>query len=241
MKRLLYAANSYPSSNAALTRFLSSFSAFYEIKVAGYSSSLKEGEYLNWNLDALLDFRKQFNRLSFKNSNFSLLKRAVKSFAPDLIISDCELFVSTIALELGLPLIQVSPFLLYHGTPEKLFLRTHYSSIIRDIVKSRRVNDVLSYSKKRLILSHLGDLEERPALHPGYEFCRPNYEAPGGISPSSAIGLADAFYHGTKLNIEADYNDPQSIVVSQFAQHYQGPINLREDVLFLSQHLSALL
>jgi len=242
--KILYAANDCNSSYYTLKRFIDTYSKYYEIKIAAYSKSIKNLN-VNWNLDALLDFRGKSDSILFKNSNYALYIREIKRFAPDLIISDLEIYTSYAALELGLPVWQVSPLLLYYGIKHKSNLYKYYSGLLKDIDKKQYINYIINNSDKRLILSHLGDLKTNPQLKDGFEWVRPNYNIPTITSTDNTIGMADAYFANLPIDVKINYNDPESIITSYYNQYYglSGPncqmfeTSINADVKFLSQYL----
>lgn len=253
MLKILYAADNRISSFYSLKRFLDTYNTFYNIKTAAYSKSIKNIN-VNWNLDSLLDFTGTYPGISFNNSNFALYAREIKRFKPDLIISDFELYTSYIGLELGIPVWQVSPILLYHGINKRTHLYKYYSGIF---LKHLRVNNyiyfILNNSNKKLVLSHLGDVPNPPILEEGYQWVRPNYnlldsQEPTISVPASTIHLADVYF-SNKLSIpETDYKDPESIITSFYNHKYglsvtspnnakQFELNINNNIIFLSQFL----
>lgn len=245
MLKILYAANNSNSSYYTLKRFVETYSKYYTIKTAGYSKSIKDLD-VNWTLDALLDFRGKSTSISFKNSNFALYNREIRRFAPDLIISDVEPYTSYIGLELGIPVWQVSPLLLYYGVNHKTNLYKYYSgTFAKDTDKNQYITYIIKNSDKRLILSHLGDLSNSPRLKESYEWVRPNYGVSNIINIDNSIGMADAYFANLQLDLQIDYSDPESIITSYYNKHYglsgrDRPIfetSIDTNVKFLSQYL----
>jgi len=248
MLKILYAANNYSSSYYTLQRFMNTYVKYYNIKTAGYSKSIQDLN-VNWNLDALLDFRGKSNRVSFNNSNYDLYMREIKRFAPDLIISDLEIYTSHIGLELNIPVWQVSPLLLYYGVNNRINktnLYKYYSGLFaRDINKNQYLTYIINNSDKRLVLSHLCDLPNRPQLKNGYEWVRPNYGVSNVHRIDNTIGMIDAYYVNVPSELLIHYDEPESIISSYYNHHYglSGPdkpvfeTSINADVKFLSQYL----
>ncbi len=245
MLKILYAANNFSSSYHTLKRFQETYSEYYNIKVAAYSKSIQDLN-VNWNLDVLLDFRGKTSSISFKNSNYALYIREIKRFAPDLIISDIDVYTSYAALELDIPLWQVSSLLLYYGAKHKSNLYKYYSGILFNNLDNRPyINYVINNSDKRLVLSHLGDLPESPLLKKSYEWVRPNYGISNIINVDNTIGMADAYIANLSPDITPNYNDPESIISSYYNQYcgLSGPdkpafkTSINTNVKFLSQYL----
>jgi hypothetical protein len=258
MLKILYAADNRSTSFYTLKRFLDTYKRYYDIKVAAYSKSIGNLN-ANWNLDALLDFTGKSKGITFKNTNFPLYVREVKRFNPNLIISDVEVYSSYVALELGIPVWQVSPLLLYYGLPDKGSLYKYYSGVFsKDIDRNKYINYIMSNSDKRFILSHIGDLMDRPDIDPAYEWVRPNYQTISNEHnlidiTASGMHFADAYFSSKQTIPQVDYNDPESIVTSEYNYKYGlsvretssayvhfPEITINSDVKFLSQHLRAL-
>jgi hypothetical protein len=245
MLKILYAANNYNSSYYTLKRFVETYSKYYSIKTSAYSKSIQDLN-VNWTLDALLDFRGKSTGISFKNSNFALYVREISRFAPNLIISDVEPYTSYAALELGIPVWQVSPLLLYYGVKHKTNLYKYYSgTFAKDGNKNQYINYIINNSDKKLILSHLGDLSNSPQLKDKYEWVRPNYEISNIINIDNSIGMADAYFANLQLDLKTNYNEPESIITSYYNKRYglSGPnrpifeTSINTKVKFLSQYL----
>ncbi len=242
MLRILYAADNRTSSHYTLRRFLDTYSQFYDIRVAAYTKSIRDLN-VNWTLDALLDFRGVWSGISFKNTNYALYIREVKRFAPDLIISDTELYSSYMGLELGIPVWQISPLLLYYGVKhqQKHDIYKYHSGVF---ASSKRVQQYLTYvvnnSDKRLILSHLGDAGGL-TLREGYEWARPNHPTE---NTGYSMQLADNYYANEPANFAVDYGDLESIITSYYNDYCKlnAPfkIQINPDVKFLSQHIKML-
>jgi hypothetical protein len=258
MVKILYAADNRTTSFYTLKRFLDTYNRYYDIKIAAYTKSIGNLN-ANWNLDALLDFTGKSKGITFKNTNFPLYVREIKRFSPNLIISDVEVYTSYAGLELGIPVWQVSPLLLYYGLPDKGSLYKYYSGVFsKDPDRNKYINYIIGNSDKRFILSHIGDLSSRPDTDPTYEWVRPNYHtisAEGNVIDitSSGIHFADAYFSGKQTIPQVDYTDPESIVTAEHNYKYGlsvpplssayahiPEITINSDVKFLSQHLRTL-
>lgn len=254
MLKILYAADNRKSSFYSLKRFLDTYSDFYQIKVAAYSASIQNLN-VNWNLDALLDFRGKKTDLSFSNSNYPLYAREIKRFAPNIIISDLEIYSSYIGIEMGIPVWQVSPLLLYYAAEDKLNIYKYHSALFKwDSRRDDYTKYVIKNSDKRLILSHLGDTVAPPKVDTFFDWVRPNYELLDKPQPiiniySSGIGAADAYFNGQYVNLEIDYSDTEAIVVARYNEVAGLNINkkiskalfkphINDNVKFLSQYLA---
>lgn len=252
MLKILYVADNRPSSFYSLKRFVDTYSSFYQIKTAAYSTSIQQGTNVHWTLDALLDWRGLRHDIGTTNSNYQLYAREIKRFAPNLIISDLELYTSHIGIELGVPVWQVSPLLLHHGVPGKTdFYKYHAATFARHFQQNRYLAFVLHNSARKLVCSHLGDVLYPPSLDPTYEWVRPNYELTDIERAGCGIHFADAYYAGKSTILNTNYTDPESIVTSYYNKRYElsadtvnklqpFEINLNTNVQFLSQYLEQL-
>ena len=176
--KILYAAGNRIGSYFILRRFINSIShKNYNLKVAAYKKSSNNFD-VDYTLDCLLNFTDP-TAFSF-NKNYTYYKNEIRRFAPDLIISDFEVYSSTIAMELNINLIQYSPIVLYYALDkdimQSLGFHKHYSYLLEENhKKSEYINNIMDYSKKKFILSHLCDCKNRPKLLYGFEWCRPSF------------------------------------------------------------------
>src|SRR5260221_5069364 len=155
--RILYAANNSYCSYHQLNRFISSTkNKNYNIKIAAYKKSMGNIN-IDFTLDALLNFSDKNARNYFQpNGNFQFLYHEIKRFAPDLVISDCELFTSTIALEAGIKLWQASPILLYYALPNNTIYQTDmykYNTHLFDnnYKKSKQLEYIVNNSDRKFV------------------------------------------------------------------------------------------
>src|SRR5271166_1958276 len=110
--KILYAAQNNQNARIQLSRFLEAMQGSnHQIKVAAYKRSSPKNVSIDWTLDALLNFC-QPEVLSLNNDNLVIYFEQVKSYSPDLIISDLEYFTSFVANEMNVPLWQCSSSLI---------------------------------------------------------------------------------------------------------------------------------
>lgn len=177
--RILYAAGNRLGSYYQLKRFLDSIaSKKYTVKVAAYKKSLGDLD-ADYTLDCLLNFTNPDGPPSF-NGNYAYYRNEIKRFNPDLIISDLELYSSIIASELKIKLWQASPLNIYYAlnskTKQNVGIHKNYSHLIESNHKrSECLSDVLNYSDRKFVLSHLCDCENPPGLIEGFEWARPDF------------------------------------------------------------------
>jgi hypothetical protein len=177
--KILYAAGNRLGSFFQLKRFLDSVKdQNHKIKIAAYKKSMGTLD-IDYTLDSLLNFSSPESGMSF-NGNYKYYYNEIKRFAPDLIISDFEIYTSIIALEANIKLWQVSPVLLYNALYDELknmlgIYKNHAYLVAHNLVKKEYLNHILNNSDKKFVLSHLCDIESPPILLTGYEWARPEF------------------------------------------------------------------
>lgn len=181
--KILYASGNRKGAQIQLLRFLSFGKQNLHVKVAGFAKHCP-GLYLDWNLEALQNMF-SVETISFDNDNLRTYYNQVKYYNPDLIISDLELYTSYIGIELGIPVWQVSPSLLYYGLTQQdkisLNVYRHYSYFFnRQNIQDDILQNILINSDKKLVYSHFGDVG-KTKLNEGYNWVRP-YHILGKIS-----------------------------------------------------------
>lgn len=211
--------------------------------MAGFTKSLNN-EQADWNLDALLPFANQVKLFSL-NDNYYQYIDDIKDFSPDLIISDLEIYTSLAALELHIPLWQVSPILLYYGLQENRHkLNAHYSfPILKDQARYNYINSIIKNADKRLIPSHLGDMIDAPSLKDNFEWVRPSFEPPGNYCDGTAISLADFYFNNITPEFKINYDDEEVLINYHLHQKYRDTwkqLNINPGIKFLSQYLNEL-
>lgn len=175
--KILYAASNNQNARIQLSRFLRMVNG-HQIKVAAYKASSPKGVNIDWTLDALLNIYKP-ELLSLNNDNMVIYYEQIKSFGPDLVVSDLEYFTSYAATQLNIPVWQYSSSLLGYGLREKydLGLFKYYAhSLNRDPMHTQRTINIIDNSARNLICSHFSDLAEPPELLNNYEWVRPYHQ-----------------------------------------------------------------
>ena len=176
--KILYAASNNTNARIQLSRFLGAMDESpIDIKVAAYKKSSPKNTNVDWTLDALLNIYRP-DVMSLRNDNLSTYFDQVKSYAPDLIISDLEYFTSHVASELNIPIWQCSSSLINHATSrhERYHLglfKFHAYSINRDPDQAQRTVNLIDNSDANLVYSHFGDTAIPPTLQQGFEWIRP--------------------------------------------------------------------
>ena len=178
MLKILYAAGNRIGAHFQLKRFLQSIQhKNYIIKTAAFKKSLGDLD-VDYMLDSLLNFTNP-EEISF-NGNYSYYSNEIKRFAPDLIISDFEVYTSTIALELNIKLWQFSPINLYYGINNdvkyNLGIHKNYFFLLDSSPKRNGyILNLLNNSNRRFVLSHIGDSKYNNIISDNYEWVRPNF------------------------------------------------------------------
>jgi hypothetical protein len=218
MSRFLYVAGNREGSYEQLKRYLRLFKQpKHQFKIAGYKNSLKEIN-ADYCLDALLNFTNPNGPISF-NGNFAYYGKEISKFKPDLIISDFDIHTSIYAIDKGIPLWQVSPALLYYGMSESLKrsvgIHKYNSNLISgDRARHQYIKSILLNSQRKLVISHLCDIEHPPELSYGYEWCRPEFELSdlcGAESNGTETSLSDVFYNGKYASMKLSQLDIETI------------------------------
>lgn len=174
--KILYTAGNRPNAFFQMQRFLETAKT-HTIKTAAYKQS-SGNINIDYTLDALLNFSGPDN-IAF-NGNFAYYCNEIKRFAPDLIISDFELYTSIYAIENNIPIWQVSPVLLYYALSNEikynLNINKYYGYLFNgDHRQKDYINFVLNNSNRRLVYSHLCDIKDIPSLNDRFEWVRPDF------------------------------------------------------------------
>jgi hypothetical protein len=253
---ILYAAGNRPGSFHQMERFLQSVKKQnHTIKLAAFKSSMGNLP-IDYTLDCLLNFTNTNSNISF-NSNYNYYYNEIKRFAPDLIISDFEIYTSIIAIEANIKLWIASPVLLFYALKKRLKdeigIYKNYSYLFNaKSTKKNYVRYILHNSDKLFVMSHLCDLKDKPTLLPKYEWIRPEFILLDNdytiTSDGAASPLADAFYNQMYCISSPRYDDIESIICSFVNVYYnlgsnvqtlpkQIDIEIDDNVKFLSEYL----
>lgn len=211
--KILYAAGNNGSAKIQLSRFLTAVQdKDYTIKIAAYKKSSPTDVSIDWTLDCLLNIFKK-DHISLDNDNFNLYYEKVKSFEPDLIISDLEYFTSHIASVLNIAIFQCSSLLINNALTKKSkynlgIFKTHSYTFNRNGIKIQRILNMIENSNKNYIYAHYGDMDNPPEIKDNYEWVRP-YHQVGKISIPCQHNLVGITPHSNKniINILKKQND----------------------------------
>lgn len=176
--RVLYAANNSINSKLQLIRFRENFLNL-DIKYSAYVNK-KFSFNIDWNLNSLLNINKP-EHLGLDNPNFEIYLSQIKSWAPDLIISDLEFFTSNAALILNIPLWNYSSSLLKYGVHsiQKQYtnINEQYSFLLKkNYIKEQSIQNLIINAERNFICSHLGDAAPELVLNNNIEWVRPFYK-----------------------------------------------------------------
>jgi len=226
--KILYAASHNQNARIQLSRFLKAMDkSNHQIKIAAYKKSSPKNVNIDWTLDALLNIYRP-DLLSLYSDNLSIYLEQVKSFAPDLIISDLEYFTSSVANELNIPLWQCSSSLINYALirNEKYNLglfKYHAHALNRDTIHSQRMINILDNSNRNFVYSHYGDMADPPSLLDGFQWIRPYHQTAKNYVPCQHFMTA-AFSVPDKKLIAFLKNYPDSIVfIDDPRESYQNP------------------
>lgn len=177
--KILYAADNRIGSHVQLKRFLAAIKhKSHQIKIAAYRISTKDIN-VDYTLDALLNFSNPTEFFTI-NDNYTYYCNEIKRFAPDIIVSDLEVYTSHIALELGIKCIQASPILMYYALPHEIKynsgINKNNASILNSDDKRRsHIINMINSSDKKLVISHICDTNVPIKLNDGFRYVRPDF------------------------------------------------------------------
>lgn len=250
--KILYAASNNQNAKIQLSRFLKAMEgSLHQIKVAAYKTSSPKDINIDWTLDALLNIYRP-DLLSLHNDNLSIYFEQVKSFSPDLVISDLEYFTSYIANELNITLWQCSSSMINYALTgqEKYGLglfKYHAHSLNRDAIHTQRTVNIIDNSNCNFVYSHYGDMKESPILQDGFEWIRPYHQIAKDYVPCQHYMTAGLLNSDKRiLNVLKKYPDSVAFVENKWETHENVIIkdiriadeyycNLRNSAFFVCQ------
>ena len=223
MIKILYAASNNYNSKLQLSRFLEAVQDKpYQIKIAAYKD-YSPNIHIDWTLDALYSptYKHDVN-LKIKNETYHIYLDQIKSYNPDLVISDLDYFTSYIAIVLNLNLWQCSSSLINFAFTKKqkynMTIFKQYSYIFSRCQKHvQRVVNTLDNSSHKLIYSHFGDSANPPDIQQEYTWIRP-YHKIGKYSINCQHNIIVASLKNNKdiINKIKKYSD-----IVMFSEFYQ--------------------
>lgn len=179
--KILYAASQNQNAKIQLARFLRAMRGTkHQIKIAAYKISSPKSISIDWTLDALLNiYKPEF--LTLNNDNLGIYFEQIKSYAPDLIISDLEYFTSYLATLLNIPTWQCSSSLInYALAPEEKYdlglFKFYAHSLNRESEHNQRIINLIDNASGNFVYSHYGDTEHPPKLQNNFQWIRPYHQ-----------------------------------------------------------------
>jgi uncharacterized protein (TIGR00661 family) len=226
----------------------------HNIKIAAYKLSSPKHVSINWTLDALLDIYHP-ERLSLDNDNLQIYYDQIKSFSPDLIISDLEYFTSYLASLLNVPLWQYSSSLLNYGLlNNNIGLFKYYAhSLNRETEFNQRTLNLIANSNLNLIYSHFGDSSQAPELKNNFQWVRPYHQVGRDSVPCQhylVAGFSKAnvqvvdilkHYSDSVVFMEAGAEKYQNVCVKDIDSEDEYYCNLKNCQYFVCQGQSSFL
>jgi hypothetical protein len=178
MLKILYAASNSYNAKPQLDRFLKVIEGKpFIVKIAAYKKS-SPNVNIDWTLDSLLNIYKP-ELISSDSENFAVYYDQIKSFNPDLIISDLEYFTSAIAVDLNITLWQCSSSMINYSVTDKynLGLFKKYAYVLnKNPVNTQRIINLIDNSNCNFVYSHFCDTTDPPELKENFEWIRPYHE-----------------------------------------------------------------
>ena len=225
--KILYALSNNHGSKVQLERFLKAVKGKpYHIKIAAYRKSIPHNVNVDWCLDCLYNI---FDSGYIGNydviQNFEIYYQQIKSFNPDLIISDFEHFTSYIAKVLNRPLWQCSSLLLNYSLSEKdkyncgLYKNIYYLNRTWTAGPGYNLN-IIDNSDYNFVCSHLGDAKTDLTIKNRFEWIRPYYNI-GTRSKICQHNIAAATVQFNKniINLIKRYKDSVLFSPDYFQQY----------------------
>lgn len=257
MKILYCAANNY-GAKIQLSRFLQAMNGTnHKIKVAAYKLSSPKNISIDWTLNALLNvYNPKLRHL--RNDNLNIYFDQIKTFAPDLIVSDLEYFTSYLAGLTKIPIWQYSSSLISFALQKKekynLGLFKFYAHSLNRIPESvQQVDNLINNSDRNLVCSHFGDVEGAPKLQSNFEWVRPYHQIHKLHVPCRHFVVAGLAQNNKKIiDILKNYQDNvvfmdstvekyENIIVKDIDKSDEYYCNIRNCEHFICQGQSSLL
>lgn len=250
--KILYAASHNQNARIQLSRFLRAMDGSkHQIKIAAFRKSSPKNINIDWTLDALLNIYRP-DLISLHSDNLSIYLEQIKSFNPDLVISDLEYFTSYIANDLNIPLWQCSSSLINYALirNEKYNLglfKYHAHALNRDTLHSQRMINILDNSNRNFVYSHYGDMNEPPALLDGFTWVRPYHQIAKSYIPcehyiTAALSVSDkrimAFlkkYPDTVAFVDDPRESYQNVRVKDIRIEDEYYCNLKNSAFYVCQ------
>jgi len=222
---ILYALSNNYNSKIQADRFISHLdSGKFTLKVSAYRNFLPETG-CDWTLDPLLIPEKSNQYLLQNNKYLDIYLDQVKSFNPDLIISDLEFYTSYVALLLGKELWHVSNKL-HNFAIDQLFkyninIFKYYKGLYDNVHYHQKLNEIIASASKNYLYSHFCDVDERIELKKGFDWIRP-YHYTYKKSEAHRHGYVGVSANYSIVNFISDKKD--SVLFSSNSEQYENII-----------------
>jgi hypothetical protein len=225
--KIVYAASNTYSAKLQLERFVAeTIDKPYTIKLAAYKKSSPSNISIDWTLDCLYNMFRQ-GHISTDNQNFEIYYNHIKSFDPDLIISDLEYFTSHIANTLNTKLWQCSSSLINFALTKEekhtLGLYNQFAILIyRNPVHYDRQVNMINNSDDNFIYSYLGDAKQLN-IQEKYQWIRP-YHLIGKKSKLSQHDIVGATIENNQNILKFLHKTSDSVLFSE--NYYEKYTNI---------------
>jgi hypothetical protein len=205
MLKILYAAGNWENSKYQLLRFMEAIKDKpYNIKIAAYKKSSFSSLNIDFTLDCILHY-KYPHVLDKLNNNFSIYLDQIRSFNPDLIISDLEYFSSRVAYILNIQLWQCSSLFTTFALKNRKRDNSTYSYHLYNDKNVFFYRNIIDNSDKIFYYSNLCDISKSES---NFEWIRPYYKV-GKKSPTCEHNIVAVSPTNNKkiLSILKKYDD----------------------------------
>jgi len=229
MLKILYAANNYYNSKIMLWRFFHVMKGLpYQVKYAAYTKS-SPNINIDWTLDALLDPNNP-ESLSLDNDNVHIYYEQIKTYNPDLIISDLDYFTSHIANVLDITLWQCSSLLMNFAITHKSKYNTGLSNQYIHLLKQdsdnyQKIINIIQNSNENFVYSHFGDSNSPPELKDGFNWIRPYHVVGKPNKPCEHSAIAALLNNNNK--VVSALNKQESVIFSEFPYESHKNITMK--------------
>lgn len=230
--KILYACSNHANSKIQLSRFIEAIKGKpYQLKIAAYKKSSPSNVSVDWTLDCLLNIFKP-DHISIENENFETYFNQVKSYNPDLIISDLEYFTSYIANVLNITIWQCSSLAINFAIRQERkynfgLFKQYYYLFHKVPLNNQRIINMLDNSNHNFIYSHLGDACDEEILKDEFEWIRP-YHLVGKHSITCKHNIVSGLLQPNKNIIELLKRYEDSVLFTEDGNEYYPNISLKE-------------
>lgn len=227
--KILYATGENSNGRIALSRFMKAVQDTpHIIKIAAFKKSSPKNMSIDWTLNCLHNiFDPKIDMLD--NEYFITYYEQVKSFNPDLIISDLEYFTSYIGNILNTTVWQCSSSMLNFALPHSEKYNTGLAKYIHLLKydNNQKIVNILENSNYNFVYSHFGDLQNRPKLKDNFKWVRPYHVAGKKYIPCQHNVVAGLLSNNKQiLSLLKKY--PDSVVFTEFYKEQYSHLALKD-------------